>query len=93
MEDLFLTAGLPLVQLPSDNRYEIPEVVSLFQAALAKAKLVEGRLADISHDSIPMCPICGKLMVLRIHRSGEQAGQLYYGCIDNPTCLGKSPLK
>jgi predicted RNA-binding Zn-ribbon protein involved in translation (DUF1610 family) len=93
MEDLFLTAGLPLVQIPSDNRYEMPEIVSLFQSAVTKVKQVERRLAGVSRDSIPMCPVCGKLMVLRIHRSGTQAGQLYYGCIDNPTCSGTSPLK
>ena len=93
MEDLFLTAGLPLVQIPSSDHYSIPEIVALFRAALTKVKQVEGRLADVSRDSIPMCPICGKLMVLRIRRSGPQSGQLYYGCIDNPTCAGTRPLK
>jgi hypothetical protein len=93
MEDLFLTAGLPLVQIPSNDHYEIPEIVSLFQAAVTKVKQIERRLADVSRDSIPMCPVCGKMMVLRTHRTGLQAGQLYYGCIDNPSCPGNSPLK
>ena len=31
MEDLFLTAGLPLVQIPSNDHYDISEIVSLFQ--------------------------------------------------------------
>ena len=93
MEDLFLTAGLPLVQISSNDRYVIADIVAAFQAALNKAKQVEHRLADVARDSIPMCPVCGKLMVLRTHRSGVQAGQLYYGCIDNPTCPGNAPLK
>ena len=93
MEDMFLTAGLPLVQIPSGERYEIPEIVSLFQAALAKVKQMERRLADVSRDSIPLCPVCGKMMVLRTHRAGPQAGQLYYGCIDNPSCGGAAPVK
>ncbi len=93
MEDLFLTAGLPLVQIPSNDRYDVPEIVSLFRAAVTKVKQVERKLADISRDSIPMCPVCGKMMVLRIHRSGVRSGQLYYGCIDNPTCAGTSPIK
>src|SRR5512140_1616810 len=93
MEDLFLTAGLPLIQIPSNDHYAIAELVALFQAAVTKVKQVERRLADVAHDSIPMCPVCGKLMVLRIHRSGARSGQLYYGCIDNPTCPGTSPLK
>ena len=93
MEDLFLTAGLPLVQIPSNDHYDIPEIVSLFQSALAKVKRMERRLADVSLDASPMCPICGKMMVLRTHRSGTQAGEIYYGCIDNPTCPGQVPLK
>ncbi len=93
MEDLFLTAGLPLVQIPSNDHYDIAEIVSLFQASLAKAKMMERRLADVALDSVPMCPICGKMMVLRTHRTGSLAGELYYGCIDNPTCSGQIPLK
>jgi hypothetical protein len=93
IEDLFLTAGLPLVQVPADNRYEIPAVVALFQQAIAKSKLIERKLADVGRDSIPLCPVCGKMMVLRTHRTGAAAGQLYYGCIDNPSCPGAIPLK
>lgn len=93
MEDLFLTTGLPLVQIPSNDHYVIAEIVGLFQAALSRVKQIERRLADASRDSIPMCPVCGKLMVLRTHRAGAQAGQLYYGCVDNPTCPGTVPLK
>jgi predicted RNA-binding Zn-ribbon protein involved in translation (DUF1610 family) len=93
MEDLFLTAGLPLVQIPSNDHYDISEIVSLFQSALAKEKMMERRLADVALDSIPMCPNCGKMMVLRTHRSGSASGEIYYGCIDNPTCPGQVPLK
>ncbi len=93
MEDLFLTAGLPLVQIPANDHYDIPEIVTLFQGAVAKAKQMERRLANISRDSIPMCPICGKMMVLRTHRSGPLSGQLYYGCIDNPACAGRLDVR
>lgn len=87
MEDLFLTAGLPLVHIPSSERYEISDIISLFQLAITKAKK-NGHSAKISHDSVPMCPVCGKMMVLRTHRSGPRAGQLFYGCVDNPRCPG-----
>ncbi len=93
MEDLFLTAGLPLVQIPSNDHYDISEIVLLFQSALAKVKMMERRLADVSLDSSPMCPVCGKMMVLRTHRSGPSAGEIYYGCIDNPTCPGQVLVK
>lgn len=93
MEELFLTAGLPLVQIPSSDRYELSEVITLFQSALEKAKQMEGRPAGNGQESVPMCPVCGKMMVLRTHRSGPEAGQLYYGCIDSPGCPGTVSLK
>jgi hypothetical protein len=92
MEDLFLTAGLPLVQVPPNDHYEIPEIIALFQAALSKVTQVERRLAGVSQRAIPACPICGKLMVLRTRRVEAGAPGLYYGCIDNPACPGTMGL-
>jgi len=93
MEEMFLAAGLPLVHIPSSEHYEISDIISLFQLALTKAK-ESGRLAaDLDQDSVPMCPVCGKMMVLRTHRAGSRAGQLYYGCIDNPSCRGTVEIK
>lgn len=92
MEDLFLTAGLPLVHIPSSERYEIADVVTLFQLAVAKAKQ-DMRATQTSQDSVPACPICGKMMVLRTYRSGPRSGELYYGCIDNPKCPGNVAIK
>ncbi len=90
MEDLFLAAGLPLVHIPSSEHYEISDIISLFQLALFKSKKTAN--VDISSDSVPMCPVCGKMMVLRTVRSGSQNGQLYYGCMDNPHCPGTVPI-
>ncbi|HUI88147.1 MAG TPA: DUF2726 domain-containing protein [Anaerolineales bacterium] len=89
MEDLFLTAGLPLVHIPSSDSFEVSDLISLFQLAVTKARQARGQGAsDSLEDSVPMCPVCGKMMVLRTHRSGSLMGQLYYGCIDNPKCPG-----
>lgn len=92
MEDLFFAAGLPLVHVPSSERYQIADIISLFRLALTKAQQKE-KFLDVARDSVPMCPVCGKMMVLRTHRSGPQAGQLYYGCVDNPTCPGTVSVK
>ncbi len=89
MEDLFLTVGLPLVHIPVSNHYEVSDIISLFQLAVTKARQAKDqKLADPSGESVPMCPVCGKMMVLRTRHSGPSAGQLYYGCIDNPKCPG-----
>jgi hypothetical protein len=88
MEDLFLGAGLPLVQIPSSERYKIAGLVDLFKNALLKVKDTGSLRATDKSDSVPMCPVCGRMMVLRIYRDGENAGKKYYGCTDNPHCPG-----
>lgn len=88
IEDLFLSAGLPLVHVPTSERYSEKDLVELFQLAIMKVKNSKSLRATDKSDSVPMCPVCGKMMVLRIHRNGFGAGKKYYGCIDNPRCAG-----
>ena len=86
MQDLFLNAGLPLVHVPSAEKYDLGDLINLFQLALTRAR--SAPRADQVSDSVPACPVCGKMMVLRIYRSGPHKGREYYGCMDNPHCPG-----
>jgi hypothetical protein len=88
MEDLFLSAGLPLVHVRSSEKYELEELVHLFQLAVQKSKESKPLAEDESSDSAPFCPQCGLVMVLRIHREGSKAGKRYYGCMNAPSCRG-----
>lgn len=88
MDELFTDAGLPLVHVPSSETYELSDIVSLFQLAMTK---IDGTMASRvtrDSDSVPQCPICGKMMVLRIRRTGTNSGRKYYGCMDSPRCAG-----
>ena len=91
IEELFLSEGIPLVHLPLGEKYDVPILANLFKIALMKTKDA-GQPTNHSNstlgDSVPMCPACGKMMVLRIHRDGPRAGKKYYGCMDSPTCKG-----
>ena len=88
MEDLFLSAGLPLVHVPTNEVYELSDIVHLFQLALIKVKETETMREGDSSDSAPQCPKCGLVMVLRVHRKGSRAGKRYYGCMNAPDCDG-----
>jgi len=88
MEDLFLSAGLPLVHIQSSERYSENDLTELFQLAVMKVRESKPLRATAKTDSVPMCPVCGKMMVLRIHRNGGNSGKKYYGCMDNPHCPG-----
>jgi four helix bundle suffix protein len=41
----------------------------------------------------PICPRCGKLMVLRTARKGERAGSQFWGCSGFPQCKGTQALE
>lgn len=88
--ELFEDAGIPLVHVPSNERYEPADVIALFQLAVVKA----GNASMAKElDSVPNCPTCGKMMVLRVHRGGPNAGREYYGCIDSPKCAGTVAIR
>lgn len=88
MGELFLSARLPLVHIQSREHYSEKELSQLFELAVVKVKETGPLRATMKTDSVPMCPICGRMMVLRIHRHGSDAGKQYYGCTDNPHCPG-----
>ncbi len=92
MEELFTGAGLPLVHVPSSETYDPSDLVSLFQLALEKIGETISLRVNRSSDSVPQCPLCGKMMVLRIHRTGGSSGKKYYGCMDSPRCAGVIPI-
>jgi formate dehydrogenase maturation protein FdhE len=86
LAELFTDAGVPLVHIPSSETYDAADLIALFQ--LAVVKVGKNPSADTVIDSVPSCPVCGKMMVLRMHRNGSEVGKKYYGCIDSPTCKG-----
>ena len=92
MQDLFLSAGIPLVHIPLSERYVQRDVAELFQLAVMKVRDSAPLRASGKSDSVPMCPVCGRMMVLRIHRDGPNAGRKFYGCMDSPKCNGMVAL-
>jgi predicted RNA-binding Zn-ribbon protein involved in translation (DUF1610 family) len=88
LDELFTGAGIPLVHVPSSENYDAADIVALFQLAMTKIGQTGSLRIEGSADFVPNCPICGKMMVLRIQRDGVN-GKKYYGCMDNPRCAGK----
>ena len=93
MADLFLSVGLPLAHVQSSEHYSEQDLTELFELAVMKVKEMRPLRATAKTDSVPMCPICGRMMVLRVHRNGKSAGKNYYGCVDNPHCPGVVEIK
>jgi hypothetical protein len=88
MDDLFTSAGIPLVHIPSSDKYDPNEIVNLFHLAVVKIGGTGAMRANRENEAVPQCPECGKMMVLRVYRDGPSYGKKYYGCMDNPHCPG-----
>jgi len=58
-----------------------------YSELLAKARLEE-RQKKKNNDPVPPCPQCSKPMVLRTARSGQNAGNQFWGCSGYPDCKG-----
>jgi four helix bundle suffix protein len=41
----------------------------------------------------PLCPLCGKLMVLRTAKQGKNSGSHFLGCTGYPECKSTLPIK
>ena len=92
MDEIFTGAGLPLVHIPSSETYDPSDIITLFQLAVAKIGGSVSLRIERDSDSVPHCPVCGKMMVLRMHRAGANSGKKYYGCMDSPRCAGITPI-
>lgn len=64
-----------------------------YSERLAAARLEQRRGRDPTDppdrsDPLPLCPLCGKVMVVRTARKGERAGSQFLGCSGYPECKG-----
>ncbi len=55
---------------------------------LLAAERLKERQKQTTTDPVPDCPQCGKTMVLRTARSGQNAGHQFWGCSAYPDCKG-----
>jgi hypothetical protein len=91
VEEVFATAGLPLVRVPVRPTYRTQELAQLFKNALVPKPTPTspaGRTEIPAWSSLeaPFCPNCGRRMVRRTARRGPNAGQAFFGCPNYPKC-------
>jgi hypothetical protein len=89
VDQVFAAANLPFVRVTVQQTYDIKALAIKFRDAMIEAK--EEDPLDRKADYSPICPRCGITMVLRVYRSGPNAGQQYYGCLNFPACQQTVP--
>jgi hypothetical protein len=85
VENLFLSAHLPLVHVTVQQTYDVQALAARFAEAMKRAR-VENPLTKDHNDYSPICPRCGITMVLRFYKDGPNKGKQYYGCLNFPEC-------
>ena len=57
------------------------------------AERLEARKTQAASSGAPTCPKCGKPMLKRMQKKGQQQGREFWGCSDYPNCNGIRPLQ
>ena len=57
------------------------------------AERLKARKRQSAVDGAPLCPKCGKPMLRRMQKKGQQQGREFWGCSDYPKCDGLRPIK
>ena len=66
-----------------------PRLLELVKQGQCRAPNSNGHEPSASQKAVlPLCPKCGKTMILRTARRGQNAGKNFWGCTDYPGCNG-----
>lgn len=84
VEAVFAAAGLPLERVAARRTYRPAELLQLVRPHMSAQ--VTASAAPSLESPIPRCRKCGILMVERVARKGERAGQQFFGCPNFPKC-------
>lgn len=93
----FEAAGLPLLRVPVQRGYSVPELAAQLDSVLkAKAPFAGSGATQVANPlpvpaagvkvEAPLCPKCRVAMVVRTAKQGGRPGQPFYGCPNYPRC-------
>lgn len=91
VEEVFSTAGLPLIRFENKRSYAIQDIKNRLdilekeEAAGLEEKKIENTQIYAS-DTKPLCPKCKVPMVRRVVSKGPNMGKKFYGCPNYPKC-------
>lgn len=93
VEQVFATAELPLLRFPVQAAYNPQEIIQRLGPALKSAPAAPPAARPVPVGANPpLCPKCGRPMVIRVAQRGQRAGQSFYGCPNFPRCREVTPI-
>ena len=93
VEMVYKAAKLPLLRIPAQRAYTTSELVSLLSPLISLNSVDTPSQSVIPEkgNPAPLCPKCGREMVLRTAKKGSSQGAQFWSCPDYPNCRGVLP--
>jgi len=97
VDAVFAAAGLPLLRVPTRPSYAPEELIALIQPCFSSVQQAVEPATEptVEAGGAPVgqaCPKCGAPMVLRMAKSGPNAGGQFWGCTSYPRCRTTLPF-
>ncbi len=86
VDEVFRSAKLPLIHIPTARTYRPDELLDRLIPHLRQSKRDVLTPSGRENNKVPTCPKCEIPMVLRIATKGPNAGNKFYGCVNYPQC-------
>lgn len=90
VEMVYKAADLPLLRISAQRAYSTSELESLLSQliSLNSMETPSQPVVPEKENPVPLCPKCGREMVLRTAKKGSNLGEQFWGCLDYPNCRG-----
>jgi hypothetical protein len=85
LNEVFSSAGLPLIRIPAQRSYTAEEVTS-YLVGVSPTPGPAAKPTVSEAPGPPTCPKCGIPMVVRHVAQGPHKGKRFYGCSNYPRC-------
>ena len=94
VEMVYKAAKLPLLRFPAHRAYSTSELASLLSSFINLNSIETPSQPGVpeKQNPAPLCPKCGREMVLRTAKRGSNQGEQFWGCPDYPNCRGVLPF-
>jgi len=88
------TVANTIICLIHQANYLLDQQIAFIERKLIQEGDNRERFAAAKDPGVPpICPTCGKIMVLRTARQGKTPGKQFWGCPIYPNCRGTRPLE
>ncbi len=90
VKQVFSAAHLPLVRIPVQHSYSVTALSDILRQQISPKEAAGSGASPVTPatSSVPLCPKCGSVMVVRTAKTGANRGEQFWGCSNFPHCRG-----